>query len=181
MFRTSWTSSYSGGNECRHEPEVTQPVKIFPSSYASLDVTLKVTDLFVQFIKLWNKILLQKPAIFVLFFCRNRAIGLASTIVAESCAMSCVTGILAMNHVQSCYHANTHALVSVVKHAPLSAGCAIMTRWQKCSLELKTNQMQGIEPKGEPIFPIREDKGVLFCKCLYLFLQHFLLSLSLSL
>lgn len=59
---------------------------------------------------------------------RNRAIGLASTIVAESCAMSCVIGNLAMSHVQSCYRANTHALVSVVKLAPLSAGCAIMTR-----------------------------------------------------
>lgn len=69
---------------------------------------------------------------------------LASTIVAKSSVLNSVTGSLAMYHVISSYHANTHALVSVVNHVPLSAGSAIKTGSQKCFLELKMNQMQGI-------------------------------------
>jgi hypothetical protein len=70
--------------------------------------------------------------------------GLASTIVAANCVLNCVTESPAINPVRSSYLANIHVLVSVVKHAPLCAGSVIRIRSQKCSLELKMNQMQGI-------------------------------------
>jgi len=145
-------SSCSRGHECRHQPAVAQPLKIFPSLSRSLVVTLEVTillcstlncDTRYDHINQW----------YLYCCCRNHANGRASTIAAQSCAMSCVTGNLAMSHVQSSCHANTHALVSVVKHALRSVGSVIRMRWQKCSLELKANQMQGIELMAEPLLP----------------------------
>jgi len=134
------------------KPAVAQPLKIFSSLSSSLVVTLKVTILLCSTSNCDTRYdHINQP--YLCCCCRNHANGRASTIVAESCAMSCVTGNLAMSNVQSSCHANTHALVSVVKHALHCAGSAIRMSWQKCSLELKTNQMQGIALKAEPIFP----------------------------
>ena len=52
-------SSCSTGHECRHQTSVAQPLKIFPSY-------LKSDNLVVQYIKLWHKIWLYKPVIFLL-------------------------------------------------------------------------------------------------------------------
>ena len=151
-------SSFSRGHECLHQPSVAQPLKIFPISSRSLVVTLKVTILLCSTLKCDTRYdhINQR---YLYCCCRNPANGRASTIAAESCALSCVTGNLAMSHVQSSCDANTHALVSVVKHAPRCVGSVIRMRWRKCSLELKMNQMQGIALTAEPVLP----KGKISC------------------
>jgi len=74
VFRTY---SYSRGHECQLQPAGTQPLKIFPSSSRSLVAIFKVTHFVVQYIKLWLKIWLHKPAIFVL-------------LLQEPCEWSCI-------------------------------------------------------------------------------------------
>ena len=154
------------------KPEVAQPLKIFPSLSRSLIVTLKVTILLCSTSNCDTRYdHINQPYLYCC--CRNHANGRASTIVAESCAMSCVTGNLAMSHVQSSCHANTHVLVSVEKHAPHCAGCVIRMRWQKCSLELKTNQTQGIALKAK-----REDKLLHFVNVCSSFFNTYFCSYS---
>ena len=151
-------SSCSRGHDCRHQPAVTQPLKIFPSLSRSLVVTLKVTILLCSTLNCDTRCDHTNQR-YLYCCCRNPANGRASTIAAENCAMSCVTKNLAMSLVQSSCDANTLASVSVVNHAPRCVGSVIRMRWQECSLELKMNQMQGIELTSEPVLP----KGKISC------------------